>query len=334
MTAWVHGDPLNYTNLNTKRPTWSKTYPFHDVKEYGATGDGVTDDTAAIQAALDSAAGTPTVNQLTRHSVFIPVGSYRFTQLVIKNGVALRGVSPGGYGSVDSGGQYGTELRQIAGTNTSGIVFVGNASSGTQYVSPIEISNLFLMGDPTASAGSGIDFITTGSTVCTISEQVHIFNVMIRGWKDHGINCQAGGLPLHIRDVGLLNNGGYGIRFIDTTGSKAQAVHFANVSGDANLLGLIYCEAQTSNNYGELLFTNIKSEKRVNADFGGTGQEDCLIFHNCVNVPVLINGLSHTSSVPDGAVYEAPGSAIKITGTNSLYVPQLLWNAVNVRVRA
>ena len=39
------------------------------VKDFGAVGDGVTDDTAAIQAALDSGASTVTV----------PDGTYIFT---------------------------------------------------------------------------------------------------------------------------------------------------------------------------------------------------------------------------------------------------------------
>jgi len=39
-----------------------------NVKQYGATGDGVTDDTAAIQAALDSS-----------RSVFLPTGNYKIT---------------------------------------------------------------------------------------------------------------------------------------------------------------------------------------------------------------------------------------------------------------
>ena len=45
-----------------------------NVKDYGATGDGVTDDTAAIQAAVDAAAGSA--------SVLFPAGVYKLTSTV------------------------------------------------------------------------------------------------------------------------------------------------------------------------------------------------------------------------------------------------------------
>ena len=61
-----------------------KSSPLADVKAHGATGDGVTDDTAAIQAALDSGA----------KDVFLPEGTYLIsTALSLPAGVTIRGVN-------------------------------------------------------------------------------------------------------------------------------------------------------------------------------------------------------------------------------------------------
>jgi len=56
----------------------------------GAKGDNTTDDTHAIQAAIDSG------NQ-TGAAVFFPAGVYRVSQLVMRKGTILQGVSSGTY---------------------------------------------------------------------------------------------------------------------------------------------------------------------------------------------------------------------------------------------
>jgi parallel beta-helix repeat protein len=60
------------------------------VLAFGARGDGRTDDTAAIQAAIDSGFQTGAV-------VFFPSAMYRVSQLVLRKGTILQGVSSGTY---------------------------------------------------------------------------------------------------------------------------------------------------------------------------------------------------------------------------------------------
>lgn len=58
-----------------------------DVKHYGAVGDGVTDDTAAIQAAIDAVESTGGL-------VFVPFGIYKTTaSITIPNAITLQGES-------------------------------------------------------------------------------------------------------------------------------------------------------------------------------------------------------------------------------------------------
>lgn len=60
---------------------------FLNVKDYGAVGDGQTDDTTAFQKALDAAGSSDT------QTVFAPRGNYRFNgSLNMPQGVTLKGV--------------------------------------------------------------------------------------------------------------------------------------------------------------------------------------------------------------------------------------------------
>lgn len=78
------------------------------VKDFGAVGDGVTDDTNAIQAAID-------VVTVGGGIVFIPKGVYQVTNITLKDGVTLQG--EGAFASV------------IRATSATATVVTMNASS-------------------------------------------------------------------------------------------------------------------------------------------------------------------------------------------------------------
>jgi parallel beta-helix repeat protein len=91
------------------------------VLGYGAKGDGNTDDTKAIQAAIDDANETGAV-------VFFPAAVYRVSQLLLRSGSILQGVSSGTYPGNDtiSGA---TVLARIANTNKDLLL----AADGVNY---------------------------------------------------------------------------------------------------------------------------------------------------------------------------------------------------------
>lgn len=62
------------------------------VTGYGATGDGVTDDTAAVQALIDLVGGSNPVE------IYFPVGVYILSGLKLRSNITLRGAGSGGYG--------------------------------------------------------------------------------------------------------------------------------------------------------------------------------------------------------------------------------------------
>ena len=70
------------------RTVQSRLRDFVSVKDFGAVGDGVTDDTAAIQAAIDSHRG----------KIFLPTGTYKISStIILKNETILIGEGAGAY---------------------------------------------------------------------------------------------------------------------------------------------------------------------------------------------------------------------------------------------
>ena len=106
-----------------------------NVKDFGAKGDGVTDDTAAIQAALNCAAEKGC-------RVFIPAtgAAYVTSQsVIVKRGVSIFGDSHNGYnGSAASNAEYAKAGTTINPKGTSGSAFVlqenGASISNIQFI--------------------------------------------------------------------------------------------------------------------------------------------------------------------------------------------------------
>lgn len=166
---------------------FSSGKPWFDVQadQFGATGDGVTDDTAAVQAAIDAciAAGGG--------EVYFPLGSYLCTAVTIGNetGVILKGAGRPTSGSgpqsrllyagtgtrfLDLRSSSGVELRNLWIQSTSGS-FSGSLIDCQQGAAATDTAYFRMSGCHVQGSGTGI-CLNWDKTIYSSVDDCNIFN--------------------------------------------------------------------------------------------------------------------------------------------------------------
>ncbi|MFE9865860.1 glycosyl hydrolase family 28-related protein [Streptomyces sp. NPDC005506] len=162
-----------------------------NVKLYGAVGNGVADDTEAIQDAINDA------NSAGGGVVYIPRGTYKLTSaLVLKSHVQIRG-----------DGINATVLQQTSSSSH------GISGSNLELVS---IEDLLVDG-PGSGTGRGIYL---GGTVVIYSFYVTMRNVMVRQFGDTGIFIDDP-VTTDLYNVTSKENGGQGFFITCSDGGTA-----------------------------------------------------------------------------------------------------------------
>jgi len=172
-----------------------KLTEFISVKDFGATGDGVTDDTAAIQAALNN-----------KGNIFIPTGVYKITSsLIFKDNTNV---------------EFSMNSRFIAGANN--ITFF--LSSTITYFSQIKNANL---------NGNGFTGVT-GFDLTNFRLQAGLFDCFCAD-MEYGIVFRYGCFDTPIVNFTSFNKLPYPIIIMDNCGgvyiSNARLDNTGNVSG-------------------------------------------------------------------------------------------------------
>jgi parallel beta-helix repeat protein len=156
---------INFTQAGTgavTRSVQSKMQDVLSVKDFGATGDGTTDDTTAVQACITAAA-------LANRAVYIPGGAYKLSAQLVYSGRTV---------SIYGDGPEITELFWTAAAGSTGIL-VTLAKIGSFSVN-FNIRGLSLTTLKTVS-GTAIRVVGTTTYDDRVSTRAIIKDLVIRG---------------------------------------------------------------------------------------------------------------------------------------------------------
>ncbi len=195
-----------------------------DIRSFGAVGDGKTDDTEAIQAAIDETA------QAGGGTVRFPAGAYLVTQLEWRRGVNLIGEVTG-----RGGDDLGSQIVQADGA-TDSLIVTDTSLPDEAFFHWTAMENLRLTA---AADGSGRDGVTVRSRT---GENFRIHRVLAAGFPRHGIALTRGGAPTTISDVHVFGNGEAGLYITRRPDDRYQTFRAELISGDDNGLALLLLE--------------------------------------------------------------------------------------------
>ena len=130
------------------------------VKDFGAVGDGATDDSAAIQAAID-----------TKSAVYFPDGTYLTSSTITFSGYEIL------FGSSSLNAQGGSVIS-YSGTGNA----FANATPGTR-IWDVNFKNIRVVATNASNAGDGLAF--------TDINRFTIENVWVQGFGGYGLNVNS-----------------------------------------------------------------------------------------------------------------------------------------------
>ena len=165
-----------------------------NVQNHGAIGDGTTDDTAAIQAVLDSAPAGGTV--------FLPKSYAVTSPLKIPPQVRLLG-------------QHGSHI------NTLSLPTIKAKSTFTGT------SVLLLVDQATGGTGGAYSLLSTEQRIENLTIDM---NAVPGTTYSHGISALGYVYGVRVKDVGVYNPTGYGLYFTSNGSGYAQAWHMVRLS--------------------------------------------------------------------------------------------------------
>lgn len=284
---------------------WRRQYNPADglnVTWFGAKGDNSTDDTTAIQAALDVAGGGTSLggSLLSIKKVVIPPGQYSHTTLFIPPGVLLSGA-----GAVAESTDRSISklfMRSDDASNTDGIRLRSTrpTSTGRKYWYG-GITNLTLYGNTANNTGWAISCRDEDGDAVAPQDMNFFENLVVRNYQQGGIEFPDNAVPLNVANIKSLNVNGPAIFVGNEGGHSGQSINLNNVSGDQSTGGVIWLDKLDDKT--NVIITNLKAQGGPNPAYPAqlNNQVNAIICSDCDNTPVIIdnpNGITTSATYP------------------------------------
>lgn len=193
-TPHAYGAPLTSAGINAPLAELDAAItaldPF-DVRVFGATGDGSTDDTAAIQAAIDAA------DAATGGVVYLPTGTYKITSsLIIASVYGIGLVGPIGTGWQPMGAANGGAILNWAGGAAPMLIIRPAVDGGNWPANNVRVENLALQGNDLATQCIHIEALKLGvfknlNLFKTTDAALYVGSTSVSGYigNQHTYNC-------------------------------------------------------------------------------------------------------------------------------------------------
>jgi len=220
---------------------WVSVTGVANVKDFGANGNDITDDTAAIQAAIAA------VNSIGGGTVYFPAGTYRHTGLTLPRFVNLLGIGSNRNAAGTSGAVSVLKNMSSVGSANITVDFSAGTLLGTS------IRGLALVGGGT-NTGDGLRIwgnpgVLGGATELTLDD------LMIFGNGGDGLSIKYSWV-IRVQNSFISANSGYGVNLF----ADANAITFVGVHIQGNFKSGVYAR----NTLGGLAFLGCTIEGNSN----------------------------------------------------------------------
>lgn len=265
------------TSLGTLEPLGG----WYDVTDYGATGDGRRDDTAAINAAIQAAKNLVTWNgdRTAGGRVYLPPGRYRCAgQILIDGSVSLQGAK--GEGTFPAVTLLFDENLTVP-QNGLLRVRMGTSRTGATTGGFLTISDIAVVQVPAPGSTAVRDKLMTVAGILINAPFVQLHNVMVSQIQGHGIEITSSVTDVESNadcwllsgNIRLSSNVGHGLYTHGGDSSAGASVGLIDARSNGgygvyedSFLGNSYAAIHTTSNgiwHGDAVRTNDHTDKWV-----------------------------------------------------------------------